>query len=205
MKRNKVGKTFIILGLGLLLTSCATVEKNSKQVTNTEKTEQKKAPAKSKNESSTKASSEDEIEEIIETENGTFSVSLPDGWVEIDPTELNDDADVGLEHEDKMMYVAVLSESKEDYDGFEGFKEVTEFPVEVEEETEKPIDLNGWKGTRRLMTAKMDGLRFYYVYDLVESDAGHYAQRMAWTMNSKKKKYGKELENMLDSIKDVTN
>lgn len=203
MKRKQLEKAVIVLGLGVLLTGCGTVAKESQEVKHSEKIEKKKDPIKAKDDSSTKTTVE-ASEEVIETENGTFSVKLPDGWEEIEPTDLNDEADIGLENEEKSLYLAVLSESEEDYDGFDGYKEAIEFSLDVVEETEKPIDLNGWKGTRRFITAKVDGMKAYYVYDVVASDAGHYAQRMAWTMNSKKDKYGKELESVLDSIKDVT-
>lgn len=203
MKTKQTRKVIIILGLAFLITGCGTATKNSQEVKRSEKIEEKKRPIEAKGDSSTKKT-EETAEEIIETENGTFAVQLPDGWEEIEPTELNDEADIGLENADKDLYLALLSESAEDYDGFDGFKEAIEFSLDVVEETEKPIDYNGWKGTRRYVTAKVDGMKAYYVYDVVESDAGHYVQRMAWTMNSKKDKYGKELEAVLDSIKDVT-
>ncbi|MFD2305540.1 hypothetical protein [Enterococcus termitis] len=204
MKKKKMGQAALIIALGLVLSACGTsanMSKSSKESTKTEQTSSSKEPVKA-SESDVKESEK----KTIETENGTFSVVLPEGWEEIEPTELNDEADLALENDKKIMYVAVLSESADDYDGFDSFKSIIDFHewLEVEDETEKEIDQSGWKGTRYMITAKIDGMKAYYVYDIVQSDAGHYAQKMAWTMNSKKAKNGKELETILDSIQDVS-
>ncbi|MGG5340705.1 hypothetical protein [Enterococcus sp. AZ192] len=201
---KKMGQAALVIALGFVLSACGTtsrVEKANKNSEKNEQTDTSKAPVKA-----SESSKADAEKKTIETENGDFSVVLPDGWEEIEPTELNDDADIALENDKKIMYAAVLSESADDYDGFDSFKEAIDFHqwLEVDDETEQEINGNGWKGTRYLITARIDGMRAYYVYDVAQSDAGHYVQKMAWTMNSKKSKNGKELEEVLDSIQDIS-
>ena len=199
-----IGYISISILVGIILTGCGTMKNVELERSDSKKGEQTKIP-----ENSVKAPNhrnEETRKNTIETENGTFSVALPEGWDEIEPTELNDDADISLENDKKMMYATVLSESNEDFEDFDSFKEATDFHnwLEIENETEQELDSNGWKGTRYFVSAKVEGVRIFYVYDVAQSDAGHYVQKMAWTMNSKKNKNKEELETVLNSIQDIT-
>lgn len=186
-----LGKIVGIVGFSLLLTGC-TPFNNVKMA---DRAETRDRPTV-------------ENEEVrLETENGTFDVFLTEGWREIDPASLNEEADISLENSKKTMYAVILSESSEDYEDFDTFKNAVDFHewLDVTDETEQIIDHNGWKGTRYLLTAKTEGINLYYVYDIVESEAGHFAQKIAWTTKSKKDSNGQFLEELLDSIKDVSN
>lgn len=186
-----LGKSIVLLGLSILMTGC-TPFNNVKMDELAETLNQENMGNE---------------EVTLETENGTFTVFLSEGWREIDPASLNEEADISLENGRKTMYAVILSESSEDYEDFDAFKNAVDFHdwLDVTDESEQVINHNGWNGTRYFITAKTEGINLYYVYDIVESEAGHFAQKIAWTTKSKKDSNSDLLEEILDSIKDVSN
>lgn len=139
--------------------------------------------------------------EMVQTENGYFKVTLPDGWNKIDTKEVSDTADLAFKNSSNDGFFMVLSEEKEGFSNFDAFKssvDLTELGEVTSEETSE-IDYNGLKGERKVFTAKKDNLDIFYIYDLLEG-TDYYLQCVSWTLNSNKETNEADLKQIMTSL-----
>ena len=185
--------------LGSMLVGCGSAEKS------TGKTDGSGAvTAKTKDKDDEKVDAE---MVTIEPEHGAYEVGLLEGWEEIDAVEVHDYADLALENARKDMYFMILAESEDDYASFDDFLDMndpSEMVDSVLEEEDQEINTDNWTGTRKIFTGEFDGIKVFYIYDLVASNNGHYAQRIAWTSNSKKAKNEESMLQTIDLVTDVS-
>ena len=185
--------------LGSMLMGCGSTEKSTGKTDGS-------AAVTAKSEEKTEDNVDAQMK-TIETDNGTYEVGVLDGWEEIDPVEVNDYADLALENAAKDMYFMILAESEDDYASFDDFLDMndpSEMVDSVLEEEDQEINTDNWTGTRKIFTGEFDGIKVFYIYDLVASNNGHYAQRIAWTSNSKKAKNEESMLQTIDLVTDVS-
>ncbi|MEI5989236.1 hypothetical protein [Enterococcus crotali] len=142
--------------------------------------------------------------EVIKTKNGDFKLELTDGWESVESKELSDNADVSLKNTANEAYYMVLSEAKNGFDNFDGFKNSVDLSDlgERTDEKKETIKYNGLKGERRTFTATKEGVEVYYIYDLVESK-DHYLQCISWTLNNKKDENKADLIKIMNSLAEL--
>ncbi|MHC5215256.1 hypothetical protein ACYSNR_01215 [Enterococcus sp. LJL128] len=190
MKKLVVGG-FILLSI--LMTGC-TRNNDEKSSTGVGTSQREKREKRSKAEGT-------EEETVYRTENGTFTLKLSDGWEALEPDELSDDADLSFENYDADIYYMVLSEHKDDFEGFEEYKDliVPDMLEDTYDVEESDIEYNGFKGTRYTFGLTSDGIKTAWIYDVLEGET-YYIQNIGWTINSKKEKNKKNLTQLMESL-----
>lgn len=144
--------------------------------------------------------------EVIKTKNGNFKIEMTEGWQSVAAKELSDSADVSLKNAGNEAYYMVVSESKKDFENFNGFKSSVDLSDlgEITNEKKETIEYNKLKGERRRFTASKDGVKVYYIYDLMEGK-DHYLQCISWTLDSKKNSNEADLIKIMNSLAELEN
>jgi hypothetical protein len=142
---------------------------------------------------------------------GNFSVLIPDYMV-ADET-LNESASLQYSCAAKEMYIIVIVDSKKEladagsnytlqsYYDFSA-KNILSMVENSNKETAKKSKVNGNAALLGTITGQFNGYDIFYRLCIVESKDNFY-QVLSWTLASNKKTYGKDIDKMLKSLKEL--
>jgi hypothetical protein len=146
--------------------------------------------------------------QTVTASDGQSQVSVPGTWSTMD---LNDEAEIEVGNGRNEQYLAVLTESKEDFDTSEvdlqtyaGYL-VDNIESAVEDSAimgKKELTINGLPALQYELTGSIDGLKAVYWLTAVDGSENYY-QIIAWTLASKKEDNRKVLTDATNSFKEI--
>lgn len=149
-----------------------------------------------------------EIEfKVFKSSDGIFQLNIPLDWEYV---ELNEEAEVQVGNETEETYLILLTESKEDFFGWnlDKHSRITlgnllasiDFP-----EIKGPVyyEINGDKAIQFEIQGSTSGLNICYVHTTVETKK-NFNQILAWSLKSKYKEKEPILKHIVNSFKDFS-
>ncbi|MGD1856808.1 MAG: hypothetical protein ACFB2W_21445 [Leptolyngbyaceae cyanobacterium] len=143
----------------------------------------------------------------LTNENSDIELTLPDGWVDVH--NLRPDADLYAAHEDRTMYVMVLSDPKQSEVGTFSLANNSDQYLSfldrglTQEQAEVPTtmtSLNGLDAVQYEVRGRVDNLPIVYLHTTVEGDDNYY-QVVAWTTAENYGSAKGELQTVIQSFR----
>jgi hypothetical protein len=143
---------------------------------------------------------------VLKSPDGKFQLTVPGGWQE--NSALNDQADIKAANKIEEVYVIVITESKADFTGEISLDEFTRITrdalianLESPDATEpRPVTVNGNSARAYDLQGAVKNVKLAYLVTTVET-ADHYHQVITWTLQSRKDKNLKVLQEVIDSFR----
>jgi hypothetical protein len=143
---------------------------------------------------------------VLKSPDGKFQLTVPGGWSE--NAALNDQADIKAANKVEEVYVIVITESKSDFTGEISLDEFTRITrdalianLESPDATEpRPVTVNGNSARAYDLQGAVKNVKLAYLVTTVET-ADHYHQVITWTLQSRKDKNLKVLQEVTDSFR----
>jgi len=143
--------------------------------------------------------------------NGNFIVQVPD-YMSND-TSLNKDAAISYSNPKEEMYLIVITDSKKalkdaginyTVDSYFAFasKNIESMVTSSNVTEPKKSKINGNAALVSIITGKFGELGVYYKLGIVESKE-HFYQVLTWTLDSYKTKFDKDMDKMINSLKEL--
>lgn len=145
--------------------------------------------------------------QLIVSSDGEYQIQVPAGWKQI--TNLHEKADLQAADRLREMYIIVLSESKSDFEemSLDKHSQITIGNLlgrVTSSETSGPTALviNGNPAVQYVVSGTIDNLKITYLHTTVET-AKSFNQILAWTLRSRFDQNRAELQNVIQSFKEV--
>jgi len=143
---------------------------------------------------------------VLKSPDGKFQLTVPGGWQE--NAALNDQADIKAANKIEELYVIVITESKADFTVEMSLDEFTRITrdalianLESPNATEpRPVTVNGNSARAYDIQGAVKNVKLAYLVTTVET-ADHYHQVITWTLQSRKDKNQKVLQEVIDSFR----
>jgi hypothetical protein len=149
----------------------------------------------------------DQSRHVIVSSDGEYQIQVPTGWKQI--TNLHEKA--GLQAADHLreMYVIVLSESKSDFEEMSldkhsqiTIRKLIERVTSSETSGPTALVINGNPAVQYVVSGTIDNIKITYLHTTVET-AKSFNQILAWTLRSRFDQNRAELQNVIQSFKEV--
>jgi len=149
----------------------------------------------------------DQSRHVIVSSDGEYQIQVPTGWKQI--TNLHEQA--GLQAADHLreMYIIVLSESKSDFEEMSldkhsqiTIRKLIERVTSSETSGPTTLVINGNPAAQYVVSGTIDNLKITYLHTTVET-AKSFNQILAWTLRSRFDQNRAELQNVIQSFKEV--
>ncbi|MBT9314335.1 hypothetical protein [Leptothoe spongobia] len=143
----------------------------------------------------------------LTNENSDVELTLPNGWVDVQ--NLRPDADLYVAHEDRTMYVMVLSDPKRSEVGTFSLANNSDQYLSfldrglTQEQAEVPTtmtSLNGLNALQYEVRGRVDNLPIVYLHTTVEGNENYY-QVVGWTTVEKYGAAKEELQTVIQSFR----
>ena len=149
----------------------------------------------------------DQSRHVIVSSDGEYQIQVPTRWKQI--TNLHEKA--GLQAADHLreMYIIVLSESKSDFEEMSldkhsqiTIRKLIERVTSSETSGPTALVINGNPAVQYVVSGTIDNLKITYLHTTVET-AKSFNQILAWTLRSRFDQNRAELQNVIQSFKEV--
>lgn len=143
----------------------------------------------------------------LTNQNSDVELTLPNGWVDVQ--NLRPDADLYAAHEDRTMYVMVLSDPKRSEVGTFSLANNSDQYLSfldrglTQEQAEVPTtmtSLNGLNAVQYEVRGRVDNLPIVYLHTTVEGNENYY-QVVGWTTVEKYSAVKGELQTVIQSFR----
>lgn len=143
---------------------------------------------------------------VLKSPDGKFQLTVPGGWSE--NASLNDQADIKAANKIEEVYVIVITEAKSDFAGEMSLDEFTRITreailanLESPDSTEpRPVTVNGNPARAYEIQGAVKNVKLAYLVTTVGT-TDHYHQIITWTLQSRKDKNQKVLQEVIDSFR----
>ena len=143
---------------------------------------------------------------VLKSPDGKFQLTVPGGWSE--NASLNDQADIKAANKIEEVYVIVITEAKSDFTEETSLDEFTTITrdailanLESPDATEpRPVTVNGNPARAYDIQGAVKNVKLAYLVTTVET-TDHYHQIITWTLQSRKDKNQKVLQDVIDSFR----
>ncbi len=141
---------------------------------------------------------------IVKDSENKHQVNAPKNWKHL---ELNEEASIQIGNEGDETYFVLISESKDDFSGWnlEKHSRITLAQILVlvtfpKIEGPTYFEIGGDKAVQYKLTGGVAGLNLVYLHTTVESE-NYFNQLLAWTFKSRFSKNEKMLQDIVNSFK----
>lgn len=144
---------------------------------------------------------------ILKASDGQSQITLPEGWIPI--SSLNEKAELQAGNRASIMYVAVLTESRADFENMDIQKhsDTTRDSLKsaltaINEQGPFKITVGGFSAIQYEIIATFENVKLGYLHTTVESSKNYY-QIIAWTLYSKFVSQKNVLNSVIASFKEL--
>jgi hypothetical protein len=161
------------------------------------------------NQTGVKVTDDEPAGKVLKSTDGQSQIVLPSGWKEY--RKLNDAAELQAANLGKNLYIVVLTENKDDFDHItlkqhsaltrDGLQKSLISPEMI---GPKRLNIHGQTAIQFEIRGQLDNTKITYLHTTVET-AKNFYQILAWTSKSGFQKNKEELQQVIQSFREIQN